>query len=175
MPTVLSPRDLVFRPDYRTKLEHHHAIVIWQLIFAKSGQRKRKKTFKAIIFIKFQMRNIDKVVKLPNFCLKRITPKESDFCLYSGQLFKSYYWSLSTPLVGSKLQVENIFFFFFFFFFYKSKETNTSIMSVTVIPWKQNNARAWAKYISASLMICIRIFNNGILCDIIKEKVRPLF
>ena len=24
MPNVLSPRDLVFRPDYRTKLEHHH-------------------------------------------------------------------------------------------------------------------------------------------------------
>ena len=44
------------------------------------------------------MRNLDKVVELPFFCVKRITPKESDFCLYSGQLFKAYYWSLSTPL-----------------------------------------------------------------------------
>ena len=31
------------------------------------------------------MRNIDKVVELPFFCVKRIAPKESDFCLYLGQ------------------------------------------------------------------------------------------
>ena len=47
--------------------------------------KKEKNTFKAIILIKFQMRNKDKVVELPSFCVKKITPKESDFCLYLGQ------------------------------------------------------------------------------------------
>ena len=53
--------------------------------FRKIRSKKEKNTFKAIILIKFQMRNIDKVVELPFFCVKRITPKESDFCLYLGQ------------------------------------------------------------------------------------------
>ena len=53
--------------------------------FRKIRSKKEKNTFKAIILIKFQMRNIDKVVELPFFCVKRITSKESDFCLYLGQ------------------------------------------------------------------------------------------
>ena len=53
--------------------------------FRKIRSTKEKNTFKAIILIKFQMRNVDKVVVLPFFCVKRITPNESDFCLYLGQ------------------------------------------------------------------------------------------
>ena len=32
MPNVLSPRDLVSRPDYRTKLEHHHHVYFRSLL-----------------------------------------------------------------------------------------------------------------------------------------------
>ena len=53
--------------------------------FHKIRSKKEKHTFKAIILIKFQMRNIDKVVELPFFSVKRITPNESDICLYLGQ------------------------------------------------------------------------------------------
>ena len=53
--------------------------------FRKIRSKKERNTFKAIILIKFQMRNIGKVVELPFFCVMRITPNESDFCLYLGQ------------------------------------------------------------------------------------------
>ena len=53
--------------------------------FRRPKSKKEKNTFKAIILIKFQMHNIDKVIELPFFCVKRITPKESDFCLYLSQ------------------------------------------------------------------------------------------
>ena len=53
--------------------------------FRKIRSKKEKNTFKAIILITFQMRNIDKVVELPFVRVKRITPKESDTCLYLGR------------------------------------------------------------------------------------------
>ena len=62
-------------------MRHSHLTVD----FRKIRSKKEKNTFKAIILIKFQMRNIDKVVELPFFCVKRITPKASDFCLNLGQ------------------------------------------------------------------------------------------
>ena len=102
---------------------HSHLTVNFRKIRSK---KEKKKTFTAIFLIKFQMRNIDKVVELPSFCLKRITPKESDFCLHSGQLFKSYYWSLSTPHALGVNCSRNC------AILYKSKETDTGIMSVTM-------------------------------------------
>ena len=72
------------------------------------------------------MCTVDKVDELPFFCLRRITPKEADFCLYSGQLFKSDYWSLSTSLaLGVNCSWKCV-------ILYKSKETDTGIMSVTM-------------------------------------------
>ena len=60
---------------------HSHLTVDFRNVMSK----KEKNIFKAIILIKFQMRNIDKVVELPFFCVKRTTPKESDLYLYLGQ------------------------------------------------------------------------------------------
>ena len=133
--------------------------------FCKIRSKKEKNTFKAIILIKFQM-HIDKVVELPFFCVKRITPKESDFFILGSVIQVLLLVSFNAAGLGSILQLKMC-----YFCTNQKRLTHVSCQ----LPWKQNNARAWAIYIPASLMISVRIFNNGTLCDIIKEKVRILF
>ena len=82
-----------------------YAIVLDSEFSQNQVKEREKKTFKAIILIKFQMRNIDKIVELPFFCLKRITPKESDFFILGSVVQVLLLVSFNAAGLGSKLQL----------------------------------------------------------------------
>ena len=68
-----------------------HLTVNWYKIMSKEENKDPHCYYLyAVLIVQHRQRKkIDKVVELPFTCMKKITPKESYVCLYSGHLFKS--------------------------------------------------------------------------------------